>query len=91
MAEPSRITSSANFSTGQGIIEIVTLVSGGSVPSSLSIFDSHAESGTHGRRIYDLAAVTADSKVTPVLGIPVIWGCFGSISGANSIATITRR
>lgn len=91
MAEPYRITSSSQFLTGQGVIEILTLVSGGSAASSISIFDSHVNSGTHGRRLYDLCAPAADSKAPPPLNIPFHWGVYGSISGANSSATITIR
>lgn len=91
MSEPYRITSSSQFWTGSGVIEIVSLISGGSEASSLSVFDSHINSGTHGRRLYDLAAPIADSKITDILNIPVKWGLYGSLSGANASATATYR
>ena len=91
MSEPYRITSSSNFFTGSGIIEIISLISGGSAASLLAVYDSHINSGAFGRRIYDLAAPAADSKSTDILSIPVKWGAFGSISGANASAIVTLR
>lgn len=89
MSEPYRITSSSQFWTGQGIIEIISLVSGGSEASLLAVYDSHINSGANGRRIYDLAALAADSRSTDILSIPIRWGAWGSLSGSNATASIT--
>lgn len=91
MAEPYRITSSSQFLTGKGVIEIISLVSGGSQASMLNVFDSHINSGTHGRWLYDLAAPAADMKSTDILSIPFKWGVYGSISGTAATASVTIR
>ncbi len=91
MAEPYRATTSSQLFLGTGVIEIITLVSGGSEASLLAVYDSQADEGISGRRIYDLAAVAADSRSTPVLNIPVKYGAYASISGANAQVVLTKR
>jgi len=91
MSEPYRTTESTQLITNRGIIEIISLISGGSAASTVSIFDSHVNSGTHGRRLWDLAAVTGDSETTPILNIPFKWGVYASLSGANSQTIVTVR
>lgn len=91
MAEPFRSIQSQQILTGKGIIEILSLISSASEPSTVSIYDSEEGQGLLGRRLWDLASPTSDSKITPKLNIPYKNGIFCSLSGAGSAAIVTIK
>lgn len=87
MAEPWRVTQTGLISCpDSGIIEVIMLKSY-MQNAQATVYESNAQ----GRRLWDIAVLANDSKITPILNIPYSGGIYAELSGTGAGLTVTVR
>lgn len=87
MSESWRVTETGLISCpNSGVIEIIMLKSY-MQNSQATIYESSAQ----GRRLWDIAVLANDSKVTPILNLPYSGGIYVDLSGTGAGLSVTVR